>query len=333
MTRSDSSLEELKERLKGVLGFPVTPFAEDGSVDGEGVRENAQWLSESGVSALVTPSGTGELFALSPDECKSLTQETVEAVQGRIPVIAGVGFGPHVGAELAQFAEEVGASAILVLPPYYGSPDREGLISYYSQIAESTSLGVILYARSPATFTPGLLVELADRLPNLVAFKDGTADVRLFQRIHQYSSERLGSKRLLWLCGAGDDLVAPYFSVGAQGFTSSLACFWPEVAVDLYDAAISSNWPLVGELQERLVRPIYELRTRRAGFEVSVMKAAMQLLGYRAGHPRPPLGRLSGADLHDLERILDELKVPTASHRLGAARTRAVVGAPGEQIA
>ena len=87
------SPEELKGHLRGALAFPITPFKADGTVDLDGVRANARWLPESGVCAIVAPSGTGELFALSPDECAAVARATVEAVAGRVPVIASVGFG------------------------------------------------------------------------------------------------------------------------------------------------------------------------------------------------------------------------------------------------
>src|SRR5215217_3282004 len=119
--KSTMSPEALKGHLRGALAFPITPYAADGSVDLDGVRANARWLPESGVCAIVAPSGTGELFGLTPDECAAVARATVEAVAGRVPVIASVGFGPAVAADLARRAEEAGADGILVLPPYYGN--------------------------------------------------------------------------------------------------------------------------------------------------------------------------------------------------------------------
>jgi 5-dehydro-4-deoxyglucarate dehydratase len=125
----------------------------------------------------------------------------------------------------------------------------------------------------------------------------------------------------VWLAGVGDDLVGAYFAGGAEGFTSSLACFWPEASAELYRLASSGDFDSLREYHRRVVRPFYELRQRGRGFEVSVMKAAMELLGHPAGPPRPPLGRLSERDRSDLRAILERLEVPTA-----AARARAPVG-------
>src|SRR3989442_13188305 len=107
----------LGPRLRGVLAFPITPYAADGTVDLDAVRANARWLAASGMHALVAPSGTGELFSLTPEECAAVVRATVEAAAGRGPVIPGVGFGPRVAAELARQAERDGADGTLVLPP------------------------------------------------------------------------------------------------------------------------------------------------------------------------------------------------------------------------
>lgn len=317
--------EALKARLRGALAFPITPFDASGAVDLDAVRANASWLPGTGLAAVVAPSGTGELFGLSPDECSEVTAATVEAIGGRIPVIASVGFGPRVAAEMARKAEDAGADGILVLPPYYGQPDNDGLIAYYRAAAEATSLGVMPYARDGAAFTPQLTEQLARAVPNVIAFKDGRADIRLFMRIREYVIERMGEERLVWLGGVGDDLVAPYFAGGAVGFTSSLACFWPEASVELYRLASTGDFEGLAGYHQRVVRPFYELRQRRRGFEVSVMKAAMELLGHRAGVPRAPLGQLCEQDRADLRAILERLDVPSASQRL---QQRATAGTP-----
>ena len=319
MTRvlAASAPRALGALLRGVLAFPITPYADDGAVDLAAVHANARWLAGSGMYALVAPSGTGELFSLTPDECAAIVRATVEAAAGRIPVIAGVGFGPRVAAELARQAERDGADGILVLPPYYAHPDPDGLVGYYRQIAEATALGVAIYARDGVALTPTLLERLAREIPNLVAFKDGRGDVRLFQRLREHVSERLGAERLVWLAGAGDDMVGPYFAAGAEGFTSSLACFWPEASLELYRLARAADYRRLAQFHEHVVRPFYDLRQRRRGFEVAVMKVAMELLGHPAGPVRPPLGDLSADEREEVRLILERLSVPTAASRRG----------------
>jgi len=316
VARSPADLGPL---LRGVLAFPITPYAADGSVDLDAVRANASWLAGSGMHALVAPSGTGELFSLTPDECAAIVEATVEAADGRIPVVAGVGIGPRIAADLARRAERAGADGVLVLPPYYAHPDAEGLVEYFREVAAATSLGIAIYARDSVSFTPPQLERLAREIPNLAAFKDGRGDVRLFQRLREHVSERLGAQRLVWLAGAGDDMVGPYFAAGAEGFTSSLACFWPEASLELYRLARAGDFRELARYHERVVRPVYDLRQRRRGYEVSVMKAAMELLGHPAGPVRPPLADLSADERAELRAILERLAVPTASRRTNDA--------------
>lgn len=313
-TSVPASSKKLQDQLRGALAFPITPFGADGSVDLEAVRVNTSFLATSRIAAIVAPSGTGEVFALTPDESKAVVAETVKAA-GDKPVIAAAGFGPTLGAQMAREAEEVGASAIMVLPPYYAKPDPKGLVTYFADIASATSLPLIPYARDSALFSPKIFLELVNEVPQVIAFKDGRADVRLFQQIREHVSRAVGADRLTWIAGSGDDLVGPYFAAGAEAYTSSLACFWPEASAELYDLASSGDFKALAERHDEVVRPIYELRQRGPGYEVSVMKAAMEILGYVAGPARSPLGNPSAEEREELAAILSSFKVPTAADR------------------
>jgi 5-dehydro-4-deoxyglucarate dehydratase len=307
------------DQLRGALAFPITPYAPDGSVDLDQVRENASFLATSRISAIVAPSGTGEFFALTPEEATAIVKATVE-VAGDKPVIAAAGFGPTLGARMAKEAEEAGASAIMVVPPYYGKPDAEGLIQYYEAIAAGTSLPIIPYARDAALFSPAQVVTLVERVPQVIAFKDGRADVRLFQQIREQVSAKLGADRqpLVWLAGSGDDLVGPYFAAGAEGYTSSLACFWPEASAEIYDFMAAGDYAGLAAYHARVVAPIYAMRQRKPGYEVTVMKAAIDILGYPTGPARPPLANLTDDDIAELTALLKDLEVPTKADRAKA---------------
>lgn len=300
--------------FEGAIAFPITPFDRSGDVDLPGVRANADMLAASGVTSIVAPSGTGEFFSLTPAESAAVTKVTIEAVGGRKPVIAAVGVGPRIAAELAQDAERAGAGAILVLPPYYQNPDPEGLLAYYRAVARATRLPLVPYARDAAAFTPELVEQLAREVPSFVAFKDGRGDLRLFTRIREHVIERLGETRITWVAGAGDDLLGPYVAAGATGFTSSMACFWPEIAVELWDAR--NDVRSLRALHVRAIKPFYELRAVRRGYEVSVMKAACELLGYPAGDPRPPLVPVTSDERALIKQLLIDLRVPTLESAL-----------------
>lgn len=307
-------MTDLRTALHSALAFPITPFGANGDVDLDAVATNARFLPNTGIGAIVAPSGTGEFFALTTEEAKDIVAATV-SVAGDLPVIAAAGFGPRIGARMAREAEEAGANAIMVVSPYYAKPSPQGLVDYYKEIASGTSLPIIPYARDSALFTPAILTKLCEELPQIVAFKDGRADVRLFTQLRESVSETLGADRLEWIGGSGDDLVGPYFAAGAVGYTSSLACFWPEASVELYRLASSGNFAGLAEYHTQVVRPIYEMRQLKPGYEVSVMKAAMELLGYVAGPSRAPLANLTAEERNRLGEILQVLQVPTREDR------------------
>jgi 5-dehydro-4-deoxyglucarate dehydratase len=307
--------DAMKPHLRGAIAFPITPYTPDGEVDLDAVRANADFLASSRVASIVAPSGTGEFFSLTPGETNAVLQATVEAAAGRKPVIAAAGIGPRVAAEQAAFAESVGASAIMVVPPYYGKPDPGALIGYYAAIADATSLAIIPYARDAAEFTPAMVREMAERIPTMIAFKDGRGNVRLFQQIREHVIGTMGADRVVWLGGTGDDLLAPYFAAGAEGYTSSVACFWPEKSAELHDLASSGDFAGLREQHDAFIGPLYELRQRKRGYEVSMMKAAMELLGHRAGPARPPLANPSDAARTELKALLDRFEIPTADSR------------------
>lgn len=289
---------ELRPRLRGVLAFPVTPFDEDLSLDADAFQSQVDYLIRSGLHAIVAAGGTGELYSMTPAEIVEVYRLAVEAAAGRVPVIAGVGYNLAIAIDLARHAEKIGADAILVLPHYYGRAEDEGLYQYYAGVARSVGIGVFPYARDAAVLSPSLVARLAE-LPNVVAFKDGQADLRAWARIR----DRVGN-RLVWLAGVGDDMVNSYFAAGAEGFTSSAANFMPDVALALFRAAQAGDFAEVNALLARWIQPIFNVRARRRGYEVTTTKEAMNLLGRRGGRVRPPLAELTPEDRAALREAL-----------------------------
>lgn len=300
MTTVSMSPGELRSRLEGVIAFPITPFTADLELDLAALRENCEFMVAGGVHALVAAGGTGELYSLTPEEHRQVVAAVVQAVGGRVPVIAGTGYGVAIGAALARNAEEVGADGILMLPPYYVNADPEGLLDYYLGVAGATRLGVFPYSRDWVTFTPASLRKLAE-IPNVIAYKDGQGDLRAFSRLRH-----AGGDRLLWLGGVGDDMVAGYFAAGAKGFTSSVANYMPEVSVELFEQAKAGNFERVRQITAEKIQTFYDLRVSRKGYEVSMVKEAMEMLGHKAGPVRPPLVNVAPPDRERLRAALEQ---------------------------
>jgi 5-dehydro-4-deoxyglucarate dehydratase len=291
---------ELRQRLQGVISFPVTPFKKDLSLDLDGLRKNLRSLLQHPVCAIVAPAGTGELYSLSPIEHAAVVKTVVEEVSGRVPVLTGTGFNPPIASELAREAAKLKVSGILAFPPYYPSPDDDGAIAYYRGIADATPLGLLIYTRDWFNPTPALAEKLS-QIPNLIGWKDGQADLRRYQMIRQ----RLGN-RLHWIGGAGDDMVPGYYSIGIRTYTSSIANVAPRLSLKLHELASAGKSDELTKLMNELVIPLYALRARRKGYEVSAMKAMMDMLGLAGGPVRPPLVDLRPDELESLQETLDK---------------------------
>jgi 5-dehydro-4-deoxyglucarate dehydratase len=300
---TSSSNNSLRMPLTGPLAFPVTPFRTDRSLDLDAFRRNLERLIDPAPAAIVAAGGTGELYSLTPSEHREVVATAVAVCGAQVPVIAGVGFNAGIAAELAIQAGRAGAAGILAFPPYYPQPDETGLFDYYQTIAQATSLPMLVYSRD--WFHPGpSFVERLGDIPALIAWKDGQGDIRRLQML----MARVGS-RLQWIGGAGDDMVPAYYSTGIRAFTSSVSNVSARLARDLHEHAASAGHDPVHrdklqQMMTTLLVPLYALRARRRGYEVTIMKVLMNELGLAGGFVRPPLPELAPDDLATLRSMV-----------------------------
>lgn len=296
----NTDLRKAASNLCGAFGFPVTPFRRDLSLDLNALERNVGEMASFPFCALVSAGGTGELYSLSVDEIEQVVATTVRVVNGRMPVVAGTGFNVPLGVEIARRARKAGATYLLILPPYYVSAPEAGLFDYYEAIGRATDLPLMIYSRDWCVFTPDMVSRLADRLPTLVAWKDGQGDIRKYQRIMESNGDRLA-----WFGGLGDDSVPGYFAVGVQAYTSSISNIAPQLSLALAEAGMNRNFTELNRLMRRYVNPLYSLRERSKGYEVAIMKAAMEILGKTAGPVRPPLMNCRSIDMEDLRKLME----------------------------
>jgi 5-dehydro-4-deoxyglucarate dehydratase len=227
----------------------------------------------------------------------------VEAAAGAVPVIAGVGFGSGLAVQLAKQSQDAGADGILCFPPYYPNAHFEGLLQYYTAIGQATDLGLFIYSRDWAAFSPSEVYRLAESIPNLIGWKDGQGDLRRYQAI----MERVG-KRLHWIGGIGDDLVPGYYAIGIRTYTSSIATIAPRLSLRLHERAAMVDNSSLSRLMSNYVLPLYAIRGRRKGYEVSVMKCAMEILGKPAGPVRPPLVEVRPEEREEIRALMERFK-------------------------
>lgn len=290
---------EVHQKFKGVFGFPITPLKKDLSLDLDALASLCSSMSKHAFCAMVAAGGTGEIYSLTTQEVADVVRVTKENANG-LPVVAGTGYNSVLGAEIARAAAKAGADCLLVLPPYYINAPESGLFDYYEAIGKATDLPLMVYSRDWAVFTPEMVERLADRVPTLAAWKDGQADAKKYQRIMNHCGDRLA-----WLGGQGDDCVPAYFAIGVQAYTSSISNIAPKVSLALADAGMKRDFATIDCLMKKYVHPLYALRERQRGYEVSVMKEAMEMLGIKAGPARPPIPPVREQDKQALRKILD----------------------------
>jgi 5-dehydro-4-deoxyglucarate dehydratase len=292
----------LKTALRGIIGFGVTPFHPDFSINPDALRENASHLAAT-CDVVVALGNNGEIFSVSPEEHKTVGRAVVEEVRGRKPVLVGVGFCMPVACELARAAESYGADGVLALPPQYTNTTDDGLFEYYRAVAHATKLGVILFQTPALNFSPALLRRLA-AIPNIAGLKDEHGDMKQF--IRQWDAV---GDRMELLCGVGELLAPSYFALGVKAFTSGIVNFMPQTPLKILDHLRKGELEKAARVVEKEALAIYDLRGKRPGYVVTVIKEALNLCGMNAGPVRPPLSPMAEADRRELRTLLEKLEL------------------------
>jgi len=297
-----ADFSSLKKQLgSGLLAFPATPFKDDLSFDEANYRQSIAFNIDNGAVGLFAPGGTGEFFSVTLAEASRVTRAAVEAAKGRLPIIAGVGYGTMMAVEFAKAAEAAGAQGVLVLPPYLLNVEQAGLEAHIDAICRAIGIGVILYNRDNSIYATDTVARLADRHANLIGFKDGHGDVEQLVRVRQAMGDRLV---LIGGMPTAETYAVPYFAAGFTTYSSAVYNFIPKIAQRFYAAVKSGDSTSTDEILQKFFIPYIALRNRKRGYAVSIVKAGMKIMGRPAGPVRPPLTDLSPAELEDLGQIL-----------------------------
>jgi 5-dehydro-4-deoxyglucarate dehydratase len=279
------------ERLKaaiasGLLSFPVTHFADDGALAPDPYQEHIDYLIGHEPAALFAAGGTGEFFSLQLAEYEKVVAAAVESAGGRLPVLAGVGYGTALAIEFARRAENAGADGLLLLPPYLIQAEQEGLYRHIAAICRGVGVGVVVYHRDNCLFELDTLRRLADQCPNLIGFKDGHGNVELLTCLR----ESLGD-RLVYVGGmpTAEVFAAANLAIGVSTYSSAIFNFLPEYAQRFFAALHSGDNAFVHEAIRGFFIPYLALRNQRRGYAVSIVKAGLRVVGRPAGPVRAPL--------------------------------------------
>jgi 4-hydroxy-tetrahydrodipicolinate synthase len=238
-----------KTSFRGSFTALVTPFS-NGSVDEQAFRSLIDWQIAEGTDGFVPVGTTGESPTLSHKEHRHVVEWCVEQVKGRVPVIAGAGSNSTAEAvELARHAQESGASAVLVVTPYYNKPTQEGLYQHFKAINDAIGIPIIIY-NIPSRSVIDMSVDTMQRLfelKNIAGVKDATANVvRVSQ---QRAAMGSGFNQL-----SGEDATALGFMAhGGHGCISVTANVAPRLCAEFQDACLRGDFASALTLQDKLM--------------------------------------------------------------------------------
>ena len=304
---------KLRRALTGISGILVTPFDADNQLAPVRLKPIIDRAIDAGVHILVANGNTGEFYGLTTPEAEAMVHSVAEQIGGRVPLLAGVGRSINDACALARTSKAAGASALMVHQPPDPFVSPRGVVAYVQRIAEAGGgLPLMLYLRNDGIGV-GAIGELC-KVPGVAGVKWACpTPLRLAEAM------RRNDPGIVWVGGLAEVWAPPLCAVGARGFTSGLINVWPGHSVAIHAALEAGDYNRANELID-LMSAFEELRAEEQnGTNVSVIKAALQLMGNDCGPTRPPSAwPLTDAQMAKLEQLLRSwglLALPTARAR------------------
>jgi len=274
---------QLREALRGVHNFLVTPFRKNHDLDADGLRRNVAFHAARPVEqmSIVVGGGLGELFTMDAGEQRAMADAAVAGAAGKLPVIVGAGGGYRLALRMVENAEKAGADAALVFSPPYGSESADGAYRYFRDVCESVRIGIVLYPRGSEDYWPSVITRLA-QLPNVIGFKDPSGGVAMGRALGD-----LIRNRLVWVA-EGETHALEALPAGARAYTSALAAFVPRACLDFWKRGAAGDQEGMRRVFAERLEPISRVRSLRPGYGISGIKAALESLNRAGGPVRPP---------------------------------------------
>ena len=272
----------LDQALTGISGILVTPYDENGDVAPDRLVPIIDRALGAGLHMPVVNGNTGEFYALTTEEASTMVREVVRLVDGRAPVLAGIGRGIRDAVALAKVSAQVGATALMVHQPPDPFVSPRGIVDYLKAIADASGgLPVMLYLRNDAIGTKAIADLCA--LPQVRGIKWATPNpLKLAEAIAACDPS------LVWVGGLAEIWAPAFYAVGARGFTSGLINVWPERSVAIHAALEAGDYTKANALIAGM-KAFEEIRAEEMnGTNVTGVKAALKALGRDCGPTRPP---------------------------------------------
>ena len=285
----------MSEPFHGVLPALITPFTDDGrAIDSDALVAIVDRLVAAGVGGLVPGGSTGEFTTLSHAERRQLVEVTVDAAAGRVPVVAGTGaLSTRETVELSAHAEQAGAAAVMIVPPFYEAPSWRELLAHYTEVADAISIP-IMYYNLPSASGVQLSAEQLRELP-VTCLKDTGGDATAATELIQTDGPTL--------LNGWDTLTFAALAAGVRAVVWGTASIVPEQCVELHRLLIDDiDLPAARELWARLW-PLCQFLEGQS--YSAAVKAACALVGNTTGPVRAPLLPLDDAAARELGAVLE----------------------------
>lgn len=289
--------------FKGVGTAIATPFDGYNNINYEEFGRLIEFQINNEVQAIIVCGTTGEASTMSKEEKQGLIKYCVEKVNGRIPVIAGVGSNDTKAViENIKYAEKIGVDGLLIVTPYYNKTTQVGLIQHYELIASECKLPIILYnvpSRTGVDIKPETYLELS-KIKNIVATKEASGDISKIAKIKSLCGDNLN------IYSGNDDQILPVLSLGGTGVISVLSNILPKYTSDMVNNYFKGNLENAIKMQIDSIDLINSLFKEVNPIPV---KAALDIIGYKFGMPRLPLVECSEELKNEIQKELKKMQI------------------------
>ncbi|RJP20490.1 MAG: 4-hydroxy-tetrahydrodipicolinate synthase [Deltaproteobacteria bacterium] len=286
----------------GAIVATVTPFR-NGKLDAAGLKKLVEFQIRNGTAGIVPCGTTGESATLSHDEHRQVIDLVVEAVDGRVPVIAGTGSNNTSEAvALTRYAKKAGADAALVITPYYNKPTQKGLVAHFTEVAGAADIPLVLY-NVPGRTGVNMAAETVARLSevgNIVGVKEASGNLAQICDILSMTP------RTFCVLSGDDGLYFPMLALGAKGVISVVSNVAPRLMADLYDAFSLGQVNRAREIHFRLWPLMQALFIETNPIPA---KTALAMMGKVREEFRLPLCAMSDGNRKALAKVLSGLKI------------------------
>lgn len=278
----------------------ITPLNPNGALDKKGLVSTVDLMIENDVHGILSLGGTGEVTSLSDEERKEVIDIVVDQVNGRVPVIIGaIGITTSHVIALAKVAEDAGADAVMIVPPYFVYSTYKNIFEHYKAIAENIDLPIVMFhtpKRTGVALNPEIILKILE-IDNLVGIKDSSGDLVLLQEIIRRTR---GTTSVL---SGLDSLVFATLAIGGKGAIITSAGLLPNRWLELFQEFENGNIRKAREIQFELMPLIKALSVEP---NPTPIKTALNLIGRPAGPVRPPLLPMKEENKHKLKAILKD---------------------------